>query len=250
MPALTFSISSRRCEDVPRPGRAVGELAGVGLGVVDHLLERLHADGRMDDEAADEVADPADGREVLRRVVGRLAQQRLHGERRVGREQKRVAVGRGLGRRLGADDAARPAAVLDHELLAEGLGELVGPGPADEIGGAARRVGEDQLDRPLRPALRLRPAPSSTRRPPASLPPAPGTRDDAWCLPMFFCRLVVVPAGCVRRSMPSIDRQQARCNPHALRKGDCLHRLVLGAIARQAQAATCKSTGGTLPWRR
>ena len=113
----------------------------------------------MDDEAADQVADPADGREVLHRIVGRLAQRRLHAERGVGREQERVAVGCGLGGRLGADDAARPAAVLDDELLAEGLAQLVGPGPADEVRGAARRVGEDELDRPLRPADRLRGGP-------------------------------------------------------------------------------------------
>ena len=37
-------------------------------------------------------------------------------------------------------------------------------GPADEVGGAARRVGENELDRPIRPALRLRPDPGGDAR--------------------------------------------------------------------------------------
>ena len=60
--------------------------------------------------------------------------------------QERVAVGRRLGRRLGADHAAGAAAVLDDELLAEGLAELVGPGPGDDVGGAAGRERHDDLD--------------------------------------------------------------------------------------------------------
>ena len=89
----------------------------------------------------------ADRIEALDGIVGRLAQASAAPKRRVGREQERVAVGRRLGRRLGADHAAGAAAVLDHELLAEGLGELVGPGTADRVRGAARRIGQDELDR-------------------------------------------------------------------------------------------------------
>ena len=81
-----------------------------------------------------------------------------------GVRKKRVAVGRRLGGRLGADHAGRPAAVLDHELLAEGLGELLGPRAADGIRGAARGIGQDHRDGPVRPALCLRPGPAGKAR--------------------------------------------------------------------------------------
>ena len=159
--------------------RAVGELAGVRLGVVDHLLEGLGADGGMDDEPADEVADARHRHEALDGVVGRLAQVRQDVERRVGRQQEGVAVGRRLGGGLGADHAAGTAAVLDDELLAEGLAQLFRPGPADQVGGAARRIGQDELDGLVGPALRLGRG-RSRSRPPALRRPSPEIRDDAF----------------------------------------------------------------------
>ena len=48
-------------------GRAVGQLARVLLGVLDQLLEGLHADRGVDDEAGHQVADPAHRLEALDR---------------------------------------------------------------------------------------------------------------------------------------------------------------------------------------
>ena len=109
----------------------------------------------MNDEPGHQVADAAHRLEALEGVVGGLTQVGQDGQRRAGGEQEGVAVGERLGGGLGTDHAPGAAAVLDHELLAEHLAELVRPGPADEIGRAARGVGQDQLDRPVRPALRL-----------------------------------------------------------------------------------------------
>ena len=72
MPALSFSISRRRCVEVPLPEEAKVNVAGDLLGVFDHLLEGLHADRGMDDEAIDDVADAADRLEAPQRIVGVL----------------------------------------------------------------------------------------------------------------------------------------------------------------------------------
>jgi hypothetical protein len=49
-----------------------------------------------------------------------------------------------------------PGAVLDHDGLVEKLGHALAEQPGDEVGAAARRVGDDELDRLGRPVLRLR----------------------------------------------------------------------------------------------
>ena len=138
---------------------AVAQLAGIGLCVGDHLLEGLHADRRMNDEAGDRVADAADREEILLRIVGRLLQERQDRQRGAWREEERVSVGRRLHHRLGADHATGAAAVLDHELLAEGLAERLGPGARDDVARAARRIRYHKLDRPRGPrGLRRRAA--------------------------------------------------------------------------------------------
>ena len=71
-------------------------------------------------------------------------------------DDESVAVGLGRRARLRAHDAARAAAVFDEELLAEGGGEMVGDDPAERVGGAAGGERRDDLDRPVRPVLRLR----------------------------------------------------------------------------------------------
>jgi hypothetical protein len=64
----------------------------------------------------------------------------------------------------GADVAARPALVVDHELLAEGAAELVADQAAHRVGAAARREGHDEahgLGRPLRLASAANPRATS-----------------------------------------------------------------------------------------
>ena len=119
---------------------------------------------------------------------------------RAGREQERVAVGCRPGDGLRADDAARPAPVLDHELLAECLGELVGPGAADEIAGPARSIGQDQLDRPLAASsAACARGLAGDAGDQCRCPPGPRTRDDASALRTFAGRRM--PAGMRRLSV-------------------------------------------------
>ena len=76
--------------------------------------------------------------------------RRQHMRRHAG-DLQRVAVRRRAGDRLGADQAAAAGAVLDEELLAEGLAELVGEHAAEQVVGAAGRIGDDDAHRLVRP---------------------------------------------------------------------------------------------------
>ena len=67
-------------------------------------------------------------------------------------EPERIAVRLGTRDLLGADAAAAADAVLDHELLAEPLAELLRDDAGDGVGAAAGGERHDEADRPLRPA--------------------------------------------------------------------------------------------------
>ena len=69
----------------------------------------------------------------------------------VGDQQHGVAVRLGARRGVGADGHAAAGAVLDHDGRAAGLADLLAHQAGDDVGAAARRVGNDDLER-----LRLR----------------------------------------------------------------------------------------------
>ena len=60
------------------------------------------------------------------------------------------------------DDAGALGVVLDHERLAEPLGEFLAQQPADDVGTAAGRGADDDAHRPRRPCLSI--APDTSRR--------------------------------------------------------------------------------------
>jgi len=66
--------------------RAEGELAGILLGILYELLERLDADGWVHNETANDVADTRYRLQLFGCIVGRLAQTRYDGNRTVRRE--------------------------------------------------------------------------------------------------------------------------------------------------------------------
>ena len=133
-----------------RPGCAERQLAGIGPGIVDELLHRFQAGVRMYAKAGYAIADTHDGMERFR-IIGHLAQERQVDGRRVRGEQQRVAVGRGFGHGFRADHAGGAAPVLDHELLAEGLAELLGPVPGEAVGSPACTKRNDDFHRFVRP---------------------------------------------------------------------------------------------------
>jgi len=83
---------------------------------------------------------------------------------RAKREQDRVAIGRRF-RHLGSADIAGGAGdVLDIDLLAELLGELLRHKPRKGVGHSTRRKGHDRAHRPGRIGLRPRSARHARQR--------------------------------------------------------------------------------------
>src|SRR5262249_54586551 len=96
-------------------------------------------------------AEPDDGGEILSRIEAeRFVDERIDGERRAGRENEHIPVGRRLRRDGGADVAVTPAAIVDDELLPQGTRQRVGAKPARRIAAASRREGIDEAHRTRR----------------------------------------------------------------------------------------------------
>src|SRR5262249_32659125 len=72
-----------------------------------------------------------------------IAVQRID---RVGREQVVVAVGRRLGHVLRGDDLVRAGLVLDHDLLAPGVGQLLPQRAHQQVRRSAGGIGHDDAD--------------------------------------------------------------------------------------------------------
>ena len=110
-------------------------------------------------EHVGDLAEQRDRREGGRRVVRHLLVEELVGDGGADRaEQQRVAVGRRLGDQLRADIAAGAALVLDHDIGAPGVLQMLGGDAAQQVGRAGGRERHDHADRlagiGLRPACR------------------------------------------------------------------------------------------------
>ena len=138
-------------------GRAEIDLAGIGLGIGDQFGDGFGRKRRIHHQRIRRVADQADRRKILARIVADVLVERRPDRERAGvAEHQRVAVGLAFGDRLGADGAAGAGAVVDHDLFAEQLAHLVGDAAADDRGRAARRKRNHQRDRAGRIVLRVR----------------------------------------------------------------------------------------------
>ena len=73
------------------------------------------------------------------------------GDGGLGGDHQRVAIGRGLGHHIGADDGRRTDAVLHQHRLAPALTETLGHGTRQDVDGTSRRPGHDDAHRTLRP---------------------------------------------------------------------------------------------------
>ena len=97
-------------------GRGIVEPAGLRLGVLDEIGDRLHRQRRVDHQHERHVRHQPDRDEILDRIIGQILEHAdvdRHGGRC--RHQQRVAVRRRLRRRHGGDDVGAARAVLDHE---------------------------------------------------------------------------------------------------------------------------------------
>ena len=94
--------------------------------------------------------------EILHGVVGQLLiEGRVDGVGADRRHQQRLAVRRGLGDGVGAERAARPAAVVDQHGALQFVGQHLRQGPRDDVGRPAGRERNDQADLLAGEGLRL-----------------------------------------------------------------------------------------------
>ena len=137
-------------------GTAEGDLAGIGLGGGDQLLDVVGGKVRARDD------DQPRGRDLRHRIERgeRVVAQRLAHHRRDdlarGHDPERVAVLVGTRDGLVAQRAAGPRPVFDHHRLTELLLQRLADDAADDVGAAAGPKRDDYAQGPLRPILRAR----------------------------------------------------------------------------------------------
>jgi hypothetical protein len=138
-------------------GRRHVERARVALGELQQLGKVFHAQRgiRDDDEAL--AADHGDMGEVHERIEPEIGSGGWREDMRaIAADHQGVAVGIGACDWEGVDHAAAASAVLDIELLLEGLRQLLGDEPSHAVGGAGGREWHDDFHWPVGPVLRLR----------------------------------------------------------------------------------------------
>ena len=159
-------------------GRAVGQLARIGLGVGDELLERLRRHRGVNDDRGGRDREQRDRHKVLDRIVRHLRHgHRVEHHRAGAAENERVAVGR-RARDLGGRDGAGGAALVLDVDGAEQVLHPVGPLPADHVVHAAGRERHHQLDRPVGITPRRTAATTPSAKP---RPIRVSTRHDGSC---------------------------------------------------------------------
>ena len=132
-----------------------GELAGVGLGIIDQGLEARHRRIHTGHDADRRFHHHHDRHEVARRIVRKaLEHEFVENRMRLAGEQQGGAVRRRLGDRGGRRIAARAGAVLDDERVTELLAQSLRDFSRHEIGDAASRQRDQHRDRPAGPRLR------------------------------------------------------------------------------------------------
>ena len=129
-------------------------LAGIGARQLDQFRHRLGRNARPHDQEVGQRPQHGDRGEVLGRIVRQLGVERgRDGVAGDAVEADRVAVGRRMGDRVGADIAARAALVLDDELLAGELAQLLAGDAREHVGRTAGREGVDVAHRLVRPVV-------------------------------------------------------------------------------------------------
>ena len=127
-------------------GMAIGQLARIGLSIVDELRERARRQRRMDGERERRHHHVADRFELLERIVERsILEDRLGDVRARSAQEDRVAIGTGAGDRAGTERTAAAALVFHHDGAEQAL-HLLRPGTTDRVVAAAGRKRNRQPD--------------------------------------------------------------------------------------------------------
>ena len=137
-------------------GGGVGDLAGLGAGGCQQVLDRFVGRGRVDHQQVGGRAYPGERREVAGDVDFRLRVQAVDKRERKCHHQDGMAVGRRFADEVGADHGAGAGLVIDLRAGREALAELLRQGAAQGVVEGARGERHDDLDRLRREALGLR----------------------------------------------------------------------------------------------
>ena len=129
-------------------GRAVVDLAGLGLGQRDEFLDVARGQARVQADATGAARNQHDGDQVAQRVVRHgVAHAGCDGQRPGIAGEQGVAVGGAFDHGFGAGYAAGARPVVDDELLAEGSGELLRRPARLVVGGAGGHERHDDAHR-------------------------------------------------------------------------------------------------------
>ena len=112
--------------------RRILHIARLRLGEFDHFFHRFYRQVRVHQQHVRGRRQDGDRRKAVDRLVGQLVEPRVDRVHQRHDEQRVAVLGR-VGGELGADDAARAAAVVDDELLAEPPAQLRGDHAADRV---------------------------------------------------------------------------------------------------------------------
>ena len=128
-----------------RPGRRHHQRAGTRFGEGNQVTHRFGRHRRMHRQRVIETRDQRHRREITHRIVADLRiDHRADRQRHRAADIERITVGRRLRRHLGADGRTGATAIIDHDLHAEILAELLRNHARHEVGAAGRRPRHDQ----------------------------------------------------------------------------------------------------------
>src|SRR5262249_11520855 len=145
---LALEELERKALRAARPRRAVVELSRARPGVGDELLRRRAGYRRMYGQSPRHVRHHRDAGEVAQRLYREFREHaRVDRHSADVAEQYRMAVGAGAGRDLDPDVAGSAAAIVDHDLLAQAIGDFRRDDARHEIGSAAGAERHNYADR-------------------------------------------------------------------------------------------------------
>ena len=146
-PGLLVEGRERQMRRRAVAGRGGIELAGLRLGELDQFLDGLDRQLRIGRQNQRVLAGQNDGLEIAQRLVAKRRIERQVGrQRRIGGYEQRVAVGGGLGDKLGANAAAGAGTIDDDDRLSPCGGESRAERAGQKVDSPSGRVGDDDLD--------------------------------------------------------------------------------------------------------